>query len=210
MDGVERQLRYLHEAGTTDLVFIDDTFNVPLPRFRNILRMMIRNKFQFRWISFFRCSNADEDAFDLMRESGCVGVLLGIESGDNFILKCMNKSATREKYEWGMAKLKGRDIATFVSLICGFPGETKESVTRSIEFVQEAAPTFFNVQLYYHDTRAHPGAGRSSGSKVRATTGGTGPWTGARRRTGRLTCSRTWKTRSRCPSTDSASGASPT
>jgi p-methyltransferase len=154
VDAVERQLRQLHEAGTTDLVFIDDTFNVPLPRFRNLLRMMIRNAFRFRWISFFRCSNADEEAFDLMRESGCVGVLLGIESGDNRVLKYMDKSATREKYEWGIRQLKERDIATFVSLICGFPGETAESVRNSIEFVEGTAPTFFNAQLYYHDTRA--------------------------------------------------------
>lgn len=154
VDEVEKQLQQLHEAGTTDLVFIDDTFNVPLPRFRNILRMMIRNKFHFRWISFFRCSNADEEAFDLMRESGCIGVLLGIESGDDRILKYMNKSATREKYEWGIAQLRGRDIATYVSLICGFPGETRDSVMNSIEFIEQTGPTFFNVQLYYHDTRA--------------------------------------------------------
>jgi p-methyltransferase len=154
IDGVEAQLRYLHEAGTTDLVFIDDTFNVPLPRFRTILRMMIRNRFQFRWISFFRCSNADEETFDLMKESGCIGVLLGIESGDDRILKIMNKSATRARYEWGIARLKETNIATFVSLICGFPGETRDSIMNSLDFVEKTAPTFFNVQLYYHDTRA--------------------------------------------------------
>jgi p-methyltransferase len=86
--------------------------------------MMIKNEFDLRWISFFRCSNADEEAIDLMRESGCVGALLGIESGDQKILKYMNKSATLERYKWGMERLHQRGIATFASLICGFPGET--------------------------------------------------------------------------------------
>jgi p-methyltransferase len=154
VDNVESQLRYLHEIGTTDVVFIDDTFNVPLPRFRELLRMMIRNKFGFRWISFFRCSNADEEVIELMKESGCVGVLLGIESGDQRILQFMKKAATLERYEWGIRQLHSRDISTFVSLICGFPGETAESVKNTLAFVERTAPTFFNVQLYYHDLRA--------------------------------------------------------
>jgi len=35
----------------------------------------------FNWFSYFRCSNSDEEAIDLMARSGCKGVFLGIESG---------------------------------------------------------------------------------------------------------------------------------
>jgi radical SAM PhpK family P-methyltransferase len=154
IENVETQLNYLHAIGTTDVVFVDDTFNVPLPRFKNMLRMMIKNNFDFRWISFFRCSNADEEAFDLMKETGCVGVFLGIESGDQQILKYMNKAATLDRYKWGIEHLHKRGIATFASLICGFPGETEQSVLNTMKFVQEEAPTFFNIQLYFHDRRS--------------------------------------------------------
>jgi p-methyltransferase len=151
---VEAQLMYLHSIGATDIVFIDDTFNVPLPRFKNLLRMMIQHQFNFRWISFFRCSNADEQALDLMKESGCIGVFLGIESGDQQILKYMNKAATLERYKWGVRQLHDRGIATFASLICGFPGDHEGSVKNSLAFIEEMKPTFFNVQLYYHDKRS--------------------------------------------------------
>lgn len=154
IDGVELQLRYLCSIGATDVVFIDDTFNVPLPRFKKMLRMMISNQFKLRWISFFRCSNADEEAFDLMKESGCVGVFLGIESGDEQILKYMNKAATLDRYKWGIRHLQERDIATFASIICGFPAETQQSVANTLQFIEETKPTFFNVQLYYHDLRS--------------------------------------------------------
>jgi radical SAM PhpK family P-methyltransferase len=154
VDSVERQLAYLHSIGTTDIVFVDDTFNVPLPRFKKILRMMIDHRFGFRWISFFRCSNADEETFDLMKRSGCVAVFLGIESGDPQILKDMNKSATVDRYKWGVRQLHARDIGTFASLICGFPGETRDTVTNTLEFIEETAPTFYNIQLYYHDRRS--------------------------------------------------------
>jgi hypothetical protein len=45
-------------------------------------------------------------------------------------------------------------LASFASLICGYPGETEVSVMNTINFIEETAPTFFNVQLYYHDVRA--------------------------------------------------------
>jgi radical SAM superfamily enzyme YgiQ (UPF0313 family) len=154
VETVEQELQTLRRMGTTDVVFIDDTFNYPLPRFKRLLRMMIDNDFGFRWVSFLRCSNVDEEALDLMQHSGCIGVLLGIESGDQRILQLMNKSAKLDRYVWGIAELKKRRIETFASLICGYPGETEESVRNTIAFIEQTQPTFFNVQLYYHDTRA--------------------------------------------------------
>jgi radical SAM PhpK family P-methyltransferase len=154
LDRVERELRMLKEIGTTDIVFIDDTFNYPLSRFKKMLRMMIENQFGFRWVSFLRCSNVDQEALLLMKDSGCVGVLLGIESGDQRILELMNKSAKLDRYQWAMGELNRLGIASFASLICGFPGETEESIRNTIDFIEASQPTFFNVQLYYHDTRA--------------------------------------------------------
>ena len=154
LDVIERELDALHQAGTEVLVFIDDTFNVPLPRFKKLLQLMINKQYGFKWFSFLRCSNVDEAAIDLMKESGCIGVLLGIESGDQTMLNNMNKNAKRETYRWGIEQLHKRGIATYTSLICGFPGETEETVKNTIAFMEEVAPTFYNVQLYYHDLRA--------------------------------------------------------
>lgn len=150
---VERELMQLKAAGVKYMVFIDDTFNVPLPRFKRLLQMMIKNRFDFKWLSFFRCSNADEETFDLMRESGCIAVFLGIESGDQAVLNNMKKFARIDKYIEGVAKLKERGILTNASFIVGFPGETRETVRNTIRFIDEAAPTFYNLQLYYHDVR---------------------------------------------------------
>jgi p-methyltransferase len=151
LSSVRYELEALRATGTRFLVFVDDTFNVPLPRFKNLLRVMVDNGYEFRWISFLRCSNLDEAALDLMQASGCLGVFLGIESGDQRILDLMHKAAKLERYRWGIEQLHRRGIATFASLICGFPGETAESVMNTIAFVEETGPTFFNVQLYYHD-----------------------------------------------------------
>lgn len=154
IERVEEELSALHDAGVTTVIFIDDTFNVPLPRFKNICRMMIKNQFNFSWFSYFRCSNSDDEAFDLMQRSGCKGVFLGIESGDQTLLTNMNKSAKIERYKHGIARLKERDIMVFASMIIGYPGETADTVKRTMDFIEETAPQFYRAELYYHDTNA--------------------------------------------------------
>ena len=158
VEAIVRQLRQLREIGTRNVVFIDDTFNVPLARFKQLLRRMIEERLDLRWMSFFRCSNADDEAFELMERSGCVGVFLGIESGDETMLKHMTKFAKVDRYRYGIRRLKEHGIFTYASLIVGFPGETEDSVQRTIDFVNETAPTFNYAQIYYHDERAPIGA----------------------------------------------------
>lgn len=147
---LERDMRHLHEHGVKYLIFTDDTFNVPLPRFKKICRMMIENKFDFRWISFFRCSNADDEAFDLMAASGCIGALLGIESADQTVLNNMRKFAKVDRYHYGVRALRERGIVTCAAFIIGFPGETRDSFERTRDFIAEAAPTYYIAQQYYH------------------------------------------------------------
>jgi len=150
LDVIERELDSMREAGNVqNVVFIDDTFNVPFPRFKEICRLMIRKKYNFNWFSYFRCSNSDEEAIDLMAESGCKGVFLGIESGSPAILTNMNKSATVEKYAQGIEWLRRRDIMTFGSFIVGFPGETEETVKETIDFIRTNEPDYYRAQMWY-------------------------------------------------------------
>lgn len=150
LEVLERELDSMREIGNVrNVVFIDDTFNVPFPRFKQICRLMIRKKYGFNWFSYFRCSNSDEEAIDLMAESGCKGVFLGIESGSPTILVNMNKSATVDKYAQGIKWLRDRGIMTFGSFIVGFPGETEETVRETRDFIKENKPDYYRAQMWY-------------------------------------------------------------
>lgn len=134
------------------VTFIDDTFNVPLRRYKDIMNQMIKRNYSFKWNCNFRCQYADEEVVSLMKESGCEGVFLGIESGSDHILKNMNKSATAENYRKGIELLKKYDILTYASFIVGFPGETEKTVMETFQFIESTKPDFFRVQLWYYDT----------------------------------------------------------
>jgi p-methyltransferase len=150
LETIEKELDSLARLGyIKNLVFIDDTFNVPLPRFKEICRLMIEKDYQFNWFSYFRCSNSDEEAIELLAKSGCKGVFLGIESGSPTILKNMNKAATPEKYERGMELLHQYGVLTFASFILGFPGETEDTFRESVDFIKATKPDYYRAQLWY-------------------------------------------------------------
>ena len=152
-EAVEIELNQLSKIDSvTSVQFIDDTFNVPQGRFKEILRRMIKNKYPFRWHSHFRCQFADQETVELMKESGCEGVFLGIESGSDQMLANMNKAVTVHQYLRGIQWLKTYDIPIYGSFIIGFPGETEQSVRDTIKFIKESGIDFYRAQLWYCKT----------------------------------------------------------
>lgn len=150
-ENIEEELNQIEVLGEVKTIhFTDDTFNVPLSRFKKHLRMFIKNKYTFKWHSFLRCKNIDEEAVQLMVESGCVGVFLGIESGNNDVLKVMNKSATVEDYRSGIALLKKYNITIIAAFFIGYPGETIQSVKDTFRFIEEI-DTFCYLGTWYFD-----------------------------------------------------------
>jgi radical SAM PhpK family P-methyltransferase len=152
VDIVERELDAIAELGTVStLTFLDDTFNVPKGRFKSVLRLMIDRGYGFRWNSFYRSDHGDAETIELMAESGCEGVFLGIESGCDRILELMNKSARKRHYASAINKFHEVGITTYGSFIIGFPGETRDSVFETMDFIEAHAPTFYRAQLFYLD-----------------------------------------------------------
>ncbi len=149
---VERELNAIRDiGGVTTITFIDDTFNVPKGRFKEMLRMMIKNDYQFRWNSYLRSDHVDDEALELMAASGCDGVFLGVESGSTDILINMAKNSRPEHYRRVIKKCRELGIVTYASVIIGFPGEDRRTVQESIDFLNEAKPDFFRAQVWYAD-----------------------------------------------------------
>lgn len=140
---LEAELQALTRCGRVrTLVFTDDTFNVPAPRFKELCRVLAR--FDFEWYSYFRSQFADEETVALMQDAGCRGVFLGYESLDDRVLRNMRKAVNRKAYERGTRMLKAAGFATHANFIVGFPGDRPENVATALEFVDD-----FGIDFYY-------------------------------------------------------------
>ena len=147
---IKKQMDRINEIESIKSVYItDDTFNYPKDRFKEILRMMIKQNYRFHWHSFIRCQFLEEEVVELMKESKCEGILMGIESASEKMLKIMRKGATVEDYYRAMSMLNKYDITTFMSFVVGFPGETRETFNETLSFIKETKPDFFRPHVWH-------------------------------------------------------------
>jgi radical SAM superfamily enzyme YgiQ (UPF0313 family) len=85
-----------------------------------------------------------------MKEAGCRLLIVGYESGDPQILKNIKKGATVDMAERFTANCKKLDLKIHGDFIIGLPGETRESIRRTIDFAKKMDTDTIQVSI------AHP------------------------------------------------------
>ena len=123
--------------GVRHVFFTNDNLFFNIKKTREICRGIIDEKLDLRWRSFQRVDVINDETAQLMYESGCREVLLGIESGDATILKNMNKHTTPEKILRAVNALNKAGVNTVSTFIVGFPGETSQTVDNTIRMIND-------------------------------------------------------------------------
>ncbi|MFH2047096.1 MAG: radical SAM protein [Pseudomonadota bacterium] len=154
-DFIEKTLITLEDAGIKNLVFIDDTLNASRRFFSTLLERL--NNHNFKWYAFLRAQFITDEIAAEMADSGCDGVYLGLESGDNDILMRMNKKANIGNYEKGIESIKKHGITTFASFIVGFPMETENTINNTINFINRSGLDYYSLKEFYylHNSPVH-------------------------------------------------------
>ncbi|MDT8999697.1 radical SAM protein [Paucibacter sp. APW11] len=152
LERIEQELDAIKAAGAiTHIFFVDATFNVPKKKFKDLMQLMIRKQYGFKWHCFFRCDQADEEAIELMKQAGCIGVFLGLESASEIVLRNMDKTAHKADFRRTMPIFKRLGIRTMISVQVGFPGETYDTIADTMAFLEEIQPDFTRVQIWFCD-----------------------------------------------------------
>lgn len=89
------------------------------------------------WYGFARISRllTDIDFCMALKESGCVMLKLGLESGDQGVLDRMHKGIDLETASQVLKTLKEAGISTYIYLLFGTPPETLSGARKTLEFV---------------------------------------------------------------------------
>lgn len=85
-------------------------------------------------------------------------VQLGIESGDDRMLKAMGKPFTSEEAFNKLRLLDSRGICVYALFLVGFPEETEESLQRTLRFIEKIEPFIEGAWMsYYQPVRGTKG-----------------------------------------------------
>jgi radical SAM superfamily enzyme YgiQ (UPF0313 family) len=157
------EILLLHERyGARHIEFYDASFGTKRELAAGMCEKLIDAGRPVLWSCFTRADLIDENLLPLMAESGCRTILLGVESGDQSIVDATGKALRLDEVRHGVEACHQAGIDTIVSFIIGLPGETPETVEKTIRFATELAPTYaqFHVCRTYFDLQRWKAAGR--------------------------------------------------
>jgi radical SAM superfamily enzyme YgiQ (UPF0313 family) len=127
-----------------EIFFDDDTFNIRKDR---VLDLCAKFKpLKFRWSSTARV-HGDYETLKAMADAGARLFIVGFESGDPQILKNIKKGATIEMARAFMKNCRKVGIRVHGDFIIGLPGETRETIQKTIDFAKELDCETIQVSL---------------------------------------------------------------
>lgn len=140
------EIEYLYkERGLRYISFFDATFNISKKRVFEICEELVKRELKnLKWFANVRANITKEEA-DIMKQTGCEGVSIGIESGSQKILNLANKKIKVAETERSIKVLKEAGIKQYASFIVGLPGETLETMNQTRNFILKTKPTGFQV-----------------------------------------------------------------
>lgn len=124
--------RYKYDfAWWSDLTFIDSKI-----RIHKLMQQAFR-KIDFRWSCFTRVDGVDIKVLKAMRERGCDIIMYGFESITKKILNYFKKRVLKSQIIKAITLTRKAGIKVGGLFIVGGPGETEESLKRTIKFCKK-------------------------------------------------------------------------
>lgn len=133
--------------GFREICFYDDNFATNKARVRKICELLLNSQLDIVWSCFSRVDWADAELLKLMKKAGCHQIMFGAESGDQSQLDNMRKQVTLDRIRQAIQWTKDAGIDCRAAFLFGMPGETEETMKKTIDFALELDPDIaqFNI-----------------------------------------------------------------
>ena len=132
-EDVVGEMEECHNAyGINEIDMFDGLFSVNPNRVIKICKEIKRRKLKLRWSFRTRVDLVTEEMLGELKEAGCVRIYYGIESGDETILKNINKRVDIDMIKKVVSLTKQKGIDTFGYFMIGNPGENKDTIKKTI------------------------------------------------------------------------------
>lgn len=155
-DCVVKEIEHLRDTyGIREIQFYDDTFTVNRKNVLRFCELMIERKVGVSWVAFIRADCFNEELGAAMGKAGCHQVLIGIESGDDEILRNIRKPIHRERIAQSIQIARKNGIESRCAFIFGNMGDTLETMERTLRYSIQLNPdlALYNISTPYPGTQ---------------------------------------------------------
>jgi radical SAM superfamily enzyme YgiQ (UPF0313 family) len=130
----------IKEYGFKAFYFDDDTFNIGKERIINLSNEIAKRGIKVPWAVMARADTTDYEVLKAMKDAGLYAIKFGVESGDQKILETSGKKLDLSKVIESTAQAKQLGIKVHLTFTFGLPGETKDSIKKTIAFAKKLNP----------------------------------------------------------------------
>ncbi len=164
-DNVIEELRGIREKS---VIIYDDIFTFNRKRTLEICDKIIRENMDIMWACSTRTDAVDRKLLERMRRAGCFLIAYGVESGDQRILNNLRKGISAKETESVMKMTRRAGIKSVAYMLLGSPGETAESVGKSIAMLEKARPDY----VQFNPITVYPGSDmyKNNGNRIQERT----------------------------------------
>lgn len=146
-EDVVNELLYLKKRyGVKGIIFDEDNLLMaPKQYAKRLFTLMIEKNLDMKWISTaFALFLITDELLVLMRDSGCIGVNVAIESGNERVLKEIVKKPIKSLslVPQIIKKIQDHDMYCIANFIIGFPGETWDEIRDTISFAEHSGADY--------------------------------------------------------------------
>jgi radical SAM superfamily enzyme YgiQ (UPF0313 family) len=130
--------------GMRDFLFWSDIFNMDRDWVLALCRTIEDSGLSFTWATNTRADTIDPEMAQSLHRAGCTMVSIGIESGNEEILRKMGKRTNLTVIREAFRTLKRAGLKTFAYYIIGLPWDTRETVGDTIRLAIELDSDYAN------------------------------------------------------------------
>ncbi|MFH1799358.1 MAG: radical SAM protein [Candidatus Omnitrophota bacterium] len=132
----------VREFGMKEFIFYDDDLAAHQGWLTNFCDALDREKLNLSWSFRARVNHIDEPILKRAKETGCVSVSFGFESGNQDLLNNIKKGITLEQSRRAAALANGLGLEVIGAFMLALPGETPEKAEETIRFAIELDCTY--------------------------------------------------------------------
>jgi radical SAM superfamily enzyme YgiQ (UPF0313 family) len=147
---VADELEYLQSTYQPDtLWFVDDVFTISHKWLREFHNELKTRNLSIPYECITRADRLNEEAIQLLKETGCFRVWIGAESGSQRVIDLMDRrvevNVVREMIQ--LSQKKGIQAGTFIML--GYPQETEADILETVHHLKTSNPDIFTITVAY-------------------------------------------------------------
>lgn len=133
---IAREALHVHSLGVDTILFHADTFTLDQNLVEELCDSLIEAGTPFRWACNSHVKNlfGKPELVQKMKRAGCWMIAIGIESGDDEILRTIKKQITTAEAASVVKMIDSAGIEAWGYFVLGFPNETREKLEKTIHF----------------------------------------------------------------------------